>query len=46
MVGLSSLLGGSKSDSKEFDVETILSTLSLGEKISLLGGKVSRRGLP
>jgi hypothetical protein len=41
MVGLSSLLPGSKSESKDFDVEAVLSSLSLAEKISLLGGKVN-----
>lgn len=32
-----------KEEDDDFEVETVLDTLSLGEKISLLGGKVSSR---
>jgi hypothetical protein len=41
MVSLPSILGGSDNKEKEFDVEAVLATLTLAEKISLLGGKVS-----
>ena len=42
MVSLPSILGGSGNKGEEFDVEAVLATLSLAEKISLLGGKVRR----
>jgi len=42
MVSLPSILGGSDNKGEEFDVEAVLATLTLAEKISLLGGKVSR----
>ena len=43
MVSLPSILGGSGNKEEEFDVEAVLATLTLAEKISLLGGKVRRR---
>jgi len=43
MVSLPSILGGSGNKGEEFDVEAVLATLTLAEKISLLGGKVRRR---
>lgn len=43
MVSLPSILGGSGNKEEEFDVEAVLATLTMAEKISLLGGKVRRR---